>query len=200
MTPSPVWDGKGVPVPARQLIEISEACILHPYLDGTGVPTIGWGSTVMPNGARVTMHAAPLSQAAADALLDRQITAEARAVAEAIPVPIPEAAAAVLVDFTHNLGPHALAGSTMRAMILAGRCDLAADQLGCWVMAGNRIDLGLMRRREMERRVWRGADVTAARAAAWAMSEAALMPAYRKALADDTAWLAGRVAQLAPAS
>ncbi len=118
--------------------------------------------------------------------------------AAAITVPIPEAAAAALVDFTHNLGRHALAGSTIRAMILAGRCDLAADQLGGWVKAGGRVDLGLMRRREMERRVWRGATVAAAHAAAWAMSEAALMPAYRKALADDANWTAGRRAQLAP--
>jgi lysozyme len=192
MTSSLMWDGKTLPAQARQLIEIGEACVLRPYLDSTGVPTIGWGSTTMPDGERVTMHARALTQAEADAMLDRQLEAETQAVASAITVAIPESAAAALVDFSHNLGLHALTGSMIRTMILGGRCDLAADQLGCWVMAGGRIDLGLMRRREMERRVWVGAEVDAAHAQAWAMSETALLPAYHKALADAAAWKSGR--------
>jgi len=200
MTSSPLWDGRTLPVLARQLIEVGEGCILHPYRDSAGVPTIGWGSTVMPDGARVTMQAAPLTQAEADALLDRQLEAEVRAVASAITVEIPECVAAALVDFSHNLGLHALAGSTIRKMILAGRCDLAADQLGCWVEADGRIDLGLRRRRELERRVWLGAEVGAAHEAAWAMTEAALMPAYHKAISDAAAWSAGRGASLTAAT
>ncbi len=188
MSSSLLWDGTTLPVQAWQLIEIGEACVLHPYPDGTGVPTIGWGSITMPDGARVTMQSRALTQAEADALLDQQLAAEVRAVASAITVGIPQGAAAALVDFSHNLGLHALAGSTMRAMIQGGRCDLAADQLGCWVMAGGRVDLGLMRRREMERRIWLGADAAIAHAQAWAMDEAALMPAYRKAVADAAAW------------
>ncbi len=79
MSSSLLWDGTTLPVQARQLIEIGEACVLHPYLDGTGVPTIGWGSITMPDGARVTMQSRALTQAEADALLDQQLAAEVRA-------------------------------------------------------------------------------------------------------------------------
>lgn len=39
-----------------------EGCILHPYLDSVGVPTIGVGNTYYPDGKRVTMQDPPITK------------------------------------------------------------------------------------------------------------------------------------------
>lgn len=43
------------------LIE-EEGCILHPYLDSVGIPTIGVGCTYYENGKRVTMADPPITK------------------------------------------------------------------------------------------------------------------------------------------
>ena len=48
------------------LIQHYEECILHPYPDANGIPTIGWGNTIYRNGDRVTLQDPPLAQADAD--------------------------------------------------------------------------------------------------------------------------------------
>ena len=51
------------------LIKSEEGCILHPYYDKAGVPTIGWGTTRYPNGVRVKMTDPPRTQPEVDAYL-----------------------------------------------------------------------------------------------------------------------------------
>lgn len=38
------------------LIALEEGCVLHPYKDSVGIPTIGIGATHYENGVRVTMN------------------------------------------------------------------------------------------------------------------------------------------------
>jgi len=49
-------------------VRSNEGCILHPYLDTSDTPTIGWGNTRYMDGTYVQMTDPPISQAQADML------------------------------------------------------------------------------------------------------------------------------------
>jgi len=55
-----------------------------------------------------------------------------------------------LVDFSFNLGLHALAGSTLLKDVLAGKMELAAAEFEKWDRAGGKVVAGLLRRRLAE--------------------------------------------------
>ena len=186
-----VWDRAKVPALAHALLDKIEQVKLQAYRDSAGYWTIGCGSRTMPSG-RPVQPGDRISQADADALRDRQARAWVAVVVGAVHVPLPVEWAAVLISFTHNCGPGALPGSTLAGMLNAGQATLAAGQLGGWVLAGGAISLGLMRRRELERRIALGADLSAFDAV-WRLTEADLMPGYRRAFADAAAFHHGAV-------
>jgi lysozyme len=43
-------------------ISTEEGCVLHPYLDSKGIPTIGIGCTYYPGGIKVTMKDHPITK------------------------------------------------------------------------------------------------------------------------------------------
>ena len=184
-----LWDRRTVPSIGPSLIGRLEGCRLAAYRDSVGVLTIGIGSTVMPNGVKVRATDR-LTQDQANALLVTQCERWVGVVEDAVSWPIDEAQAATLISFVHNLGPEALEGSTLAKMANAGNLSLAADQLGGWCVAGGKIELGLMRRREYERRVFiaQVQESAAAYDAVWRMQVHDLMPAYAKAFSDARAW------------
>lgn len=51
-----------------KLIQEFEGCVLHPYLDSIGIPTIGYGNTYYENGVYVTMNDPAISQEQANSL------------------------------------------------------------------------------------------------------------------------------------
>jgi lysozyme len=55
-----------------------------------------------------------------------------------------------LVDFSFNLGLHALAGSTLLKDVLASKMALAAAEFEHWDKAGGKAVAGLLRRRLAE--------------------------------------------------
>ncbi len=184
-----IWDRRTVPPAAVALLERVEGTRLRAYRDGGGVWTIGTGSTFMPSGRRVQAGDA-ITEPQAAALLAMQCEKWVTVVAGSIAAPMTEAQAAVLISFTHNLGPNALPGSMIAKMANASRLDLAGNQLNGWaVSAGQRV-LGLERRREYERRLWAGEAVEglAAYDAVWALGDAALLPLYQRAFAEARVW------------
>ncbi len=56
-----------------------------------------------------------------------------------------------LVDFSFNLGLHALAGSTLLSDVLANKMALAAAEFEKWDRAGGQVVDGLLRRRLAEK-------------------------------------------------
>lgn len=185
-----LWNRVSVPPAALTIVSKTEGCVLHPYRDGAGVWTIGWGSTFDPAGMRVTGATHPITQAQADSIRNGQLIRWVSAVTVSIPGDLTGNQAAALVSFTHNLGPNALDGSMIQKMLAAGNADLAGNQLNGWAVSAGKVVLGLLRRREFERRVWCDEDPTSAYAAAWAMSEAELMPLYTRAFTEAAAWRA----------
>ncbi|HEY4288283.1 MAG TPA: lysozyme [Puia sp.] len=105
------------------LIKYMEGCILHPYLDQAGVPTIGWGSTIYSTGDHVSMQDRRLTQDQADKLLDWQVAVVALAVTKMTPGGLNQNQFDALVDFAYNVGLGALKGSTALKLIMANPND-----------------------------------------------------------------------------
>lgn len=78
-----------------------------------------------------------------------------RAVNDLVKVPLTRNQHDALVSFTYNLGPGALASSTLLRELNAGRYRRVPPELRKWVFAGGERLLGLERRRRSEARLWR---------------------------------------------
>lgn len=129
-----------------------------PYICPAGVPTIGYGSTYYPNGRRVTMLDAHITETEARALLMRELfETYAPGVLRQCPGLLPVAllsndwrALNAIVDFAYNLGVGRLQTSTLRKRINAGDWEGAKAQLMLWVRGGGRVLPGLVARRKAE--------------------------------------------------
>jgi lysozyme len=123
----------------------------RPYLCPAGVPTIGYGSTTYEHGGPVRLTDATITPERANALLLHDIlTRRKPAVIRLCPgADTPERRAA-LIDFAFNLGTGALASSTLRKRVNAGRWEDAKHELGRWVRGGGRVLPGLVKRRAAE--------------------------------------------------
>lgn len=105
------------------MIKSEERCVLHPYLDEAGVPTIGYGTTVYPNGQHVTMKDADITQAMADGFLYAFAANVADAVTAMAPDTLNQNQFDSLVDFAYNVGTGALHGSTLLKLIKVNAID-----------------------------------------------------------------------------
>ncbi len=181
-----VWDRASVPQLAVDLIAQVERFAGTAYDDGSGNWTIGYGSLHMPNGASVR-RGMTISLPDAKLLLGQQMRTWVAAICANVHGTMTANQAAALISFVHNLGAGVLHGCTMIAMINAGQCQLASRQFGGWVMASGQKSLGLMRRRELERRIFVGGDLSCY-ASVWALTKADLLPIYQQAFADAAAW------------
>ncbi len=123
----------------------------RPYLCPAGVPTIGYGSTTYEHGGPVRLTDATITPERANALLMHDIlTRRKPAVLRLCPgADTPERRAA-LIDFAFNLGTGALASSTLRKRVNAGRWEDAKHELSRWVRGGGRVLPGLVKRRAAE--------------------------------------------------
>ena len=141
--------------PGLDLIQEYESFRAEAYLDSKGVPTIGYGTTYLPDGTKVTLGMrCTRSQAevwfahdckAIDAFLDRNVTQKK----------LTQNQFNALASFIYNIGRNAFIASTMYKMIKAGDMKGAADQFMAWnkiTVNGKKEPLdGLTNRRKKER-------------------------------------------------
>lgn len=122
------------------------------YRDSTGTWTIGYGSTkgVHP-GQRMTREQASIR-------LYSDVDQAEAAVNRLVTVPLTQGQFDALVSFVYNLGPGALAKSTLLSRLNAGDYPGAADEFLRWVKAGGRRLQGLVRRRAAERAMFLSED------------------------------------------
>lgn len=137
-----LWEGKaGKPV-------------LHAYLDGGGVPTIGFGHI---KGVRLGMTCTP--EQALQWLREDLDESEA-AVSKAVRVPLNDNQFAALVLFVFNVGVAAFKGSTLLRLLNAGNYDAVPAQLMRWTKdrdpkTGKMVSVrGLVNRRAAEVALW----------------------------------------------
>lgn len=134
------------------LIKSFEGFYSKPYLDPVGIPTIGYGVIKYPNGKRVTMKDAPITEKQASDMLAQLLeqTYE-KEVNRLVKVPLNQNQYDALVSFTYNLGGTNLGKSTLLRKVNANPCDpTIRTEFEKWVNAGGKRLAGLVRRRKAE--------------------------------------------------
>lgn len=118
---------------------------------GWKVPTIGYGHT---DAAGEPKYAATkslvLTEAAATEILRRDLQKYADAVSKAVKVPLTDNQFDALVSWCYNVGPGAVAGSTLVRKLNAGDYAAVPSELAKWNKAVGKTLNGLTRRRTAE--------------------------------------------------
>lgn len=136
---------------AVKLIARFEGFRSKPYRCPAGVPTIGFGVTVYPNGKRVTLQDDAISEAAAYEDLKHLLKKEfVPAVSRLCPNLDKDERSAALISFAYNVGVGALESSTLRKRVNAKDWLGAVEQIKRWDKAGGVVLKGLVRRRAAE--------------------------------------------------
>jgi lysozyme len=136
-----------------ELIKEFEGLRLRAYRCPAGVWTIGYGTTVYPNGRRVQMGDQCTMEQAVE-YLTNDLKGFEHAVAKMVTVPLTENQFSALVSFAYNVGGGALSKSTLLRLLNAGDYAGAANQFRRWnLAAGNELP-GLVKRRAAERELF----------------------------------------------
>ncbi|MCL2660897.1 MAG: lysozyme [Acidobacteriaceae bacterium] len=134
-----------------RMTKMFEGLSLTAYADSGGVWTIGYGHTGLDIHQGLT-----ITREQADKLLTEDVARAAEAVNRLVKVPLTQNQFDALVDFTFNLGPGALTGSTLLRLLNSGDYNGAAAQFERWVHAGGVPLPGLIRRRRAEAELFTG--------------------------------------------
>ena len=136
------------------LIKQFEGFSPTPYLDSTGIPTIGYGTIIYTNGTRVTMNDFPITEEQATQYLANNIDKKTANINEMLMVTVNQNQFDSLASFAYNLGIVALHGSTLLRLVNQGNFDGAAEEFPKWDHAGGHAILGLTRRRAAEQQLF----------------------------------------------
>lgn len=106
------------------LLKQLEGLRTRAYLDGAGVPTIGYGNTYHPNGTKVKLGDV-ITQDQADSYLRAIVGNYENTVRKVIAVPLTQNQYDALVCFVYNIGSTAFINSSVDDKINAGDLDAA---------------------------------------------------------------------------
>lgn len=127
------------------LIKMFEGLRLKAYKDAIGIPTIGFGTTVV-DGQPVKMGTTITEERAED-YLKIDLRRFEDGVRFAVSAPLTQRQYDALVSFSYNLGVGNLKKSTLLRLINAGKYEEAQVQFLRWNRAGGKVLRGLTRRR-----------------------------------------------------
>ncbi|UUM26289.1 glycoside hydrolase family protein [Acinetobacter colistiniresistens] len=147
---SPAQQGMTTSRVGINLITSFEDEILIAYDDGVGVWTIGFGTTIYPNGVKVKRGDVCTAEQA-KAFFTYDLKRFEAAVNGAVKVPLTQNQFDALVSLTYNIGENAFKGSTLLKKLNAKDYQGAADQFPQWNKGGGKVLNGLVRRRAAER-------------------------------------------------
>lgn len=133
-----------------ELIKKFEGLRLDAYLCSAGVPTIGYGTIVYPDGKKVKLGDKITLKQAEEYLAFKLQRFEAD-IKRLVKVPLTQPQYDALVSFVYNLGTTNFASSTLLKRINERKFQEAAEQLLRWNKAGGKVVNGLTRRREAEK-------------------------------------------------
>ncbi len=123
---------------------------LTAYDDGVGVWTIGFGTTVYPNGIKV-MKGDTCTEAQAKTYMAHDLKKFEATVNNAVKIPLNQNQFDALVSLAYNIGTNAFSKSTLVKKLNANDIRGAADQFDVWVNAGGKRMQGLVNRRTVEK-------------------------------------------------
>lgn len=129
-----------------------EGCILHPYKDSVGIPTIGIGFTYYPStGRRVTMSDPSITMQQATDMFAQMVKPYELAVYSNTRDDINQHQFNALVSLCYNIGSAGYKGSTVHRLV---NLNVSGDQLKVawllWSKAGGVVNLSLKQRRVRE--------------------------------------------------
>ncbi|ALD03224.1 lysozyme [Acinetobacter sp. TTH0-4] len=123
---------------------------LMAYDDGVGVWTIGFGTTIYPNGIKVKKGDV-CTEAQAKAYMAYDLKKFELAVNDAVNISLNQNQFDALVSLAYNIGTNAFKNSTLVKNLNAGDYRGAANQFDVWVNAGGKRMQGLVNRRTKEK-------------------------------------------------
>ena len=127
----------------------------RPYLCSAKVPTIGYGTIRYPNGKKVTLQDKDITVEQAKDLMLHDLIQFELAVDAMCRDDINQNQFNALVSFAYNLGATALRGSTLLKKVNASPNDpFIRNEFLKWVRAGGVVVTGLIRRREIESKLY----------------------------------------------
>lgn len=138
-----------------QLISHFEGLRLNAYQDSVGVWTIGFGTTIFPNGQQVKDGDCCTIQQANSYMLHDLKRFEA-AVSKAVQVPLNQHQFDALVSLAYNIGAGAFQNSTLVKILNTGDYQAASHQFDVWIKAGGKTVQGLVNRRAIEKACFLG--------------------------------------------
>lgn len=144
---------------AVELIKEFEGFVGHAYKDSVGVVTIGYGTTVYPNGKKVRMGDKCTREQGTAYMFHDFETIRMPAIERLVKVPLKDNEVGALLSFVYNVGVGSLKKSTLLKKLNAKRPKIeVADEFLKWVRAGGRVLSGLVRRRKRERELFLHSD------------------------------------------
>lgn len=149
ITGSTANNGMGISDALIQFIESWEGFEANWYDDGTGTQTIGYGHTSETIPPEITL---PLTQASGEQLLKSDLGSYISSVQSTFSgTTLTQNQFDAMVDFAFNMGPTALAGSTLAKDIKSG-ADFGTlkTDFEMWSKAGSQTLKGLLYRRDAE--------------------------------------------------
>jgi len=134
-----------------EFITTFEGIRTNPYLDSIQKPTIGIGTTIYPNGVKVTMKDKPITFDQAKEYLKHDLEKFEKGVNSLVKVKLNQNQFDALVSFAYNCGLGNLKASTLLKLVNAmPTSDAIFNQFLRWNKAGGKEVAGLTRRRKAE--------------------------------------------------
>lgn len=133
-----------------KLIQSFESYRDHAYDDGVGVWTIGYGTTIYPNGVKVKKGDV-CTKEQAEMYMKHDLIAFEKAINDNIKVLITQNQYDSIVSLCYNIGVNSFKNSTLLKKLNNSDYKGAADQFMLWNKAGGKVMAGLSIRRNKER-------------------------------------------------
>ena len=144
---------KTVSTAGINLICSFEGLRLNAYDDGVGVWTIGFGTTIYPNGIKVKRGDTCTTEQA-KAYMAHDLKKFESTVNSAVTVPINQNQFDASVSLTYNIGTGAFKKSTLLKKLNESDYKGAAAQFNVWNKGGGKVVQGLVSRRAVERKLF----------------------------------------------
>jgi len=149
---------------AASFIAERESLSLEPYEDEAGVATIGYGTTVYPNGERVQMGDAPITEKEATDYFNRDIEKFTGVVESLVKVDLTDKQKVALASLVYNIGDDEFKRSKILSLLNSGDLEGAAEEFERWNKVKeiknkkwtgrHLVSRGLTRRRQEEKELF----------------------------------------------
>jgi lysozyme len=114
------------------------------------IPTIGYGSTFLPDGTKVTMKTPAITESVATDYLRSAVAKFEKTINQSVKVPLTQNQFDALVCFCYNVGSGNFLSSTLLKVLNLGHYEEVPAQLMRWNKAKGIVLAGLTRRRQAE--------------------------------------------------